>query len=95
MSQPSSIIFFAAKSAIMTGMLLVALYGIAFSWLVYAAPMPYRELDRNHDGEVSFDEASYAASFGKRTIQVNGQHCIEYFAYKDGLSLKMVCGSRL
>jgi len=95
MSRPSSAILLAVKSAIIAGAVFVAVYWVAFAWLVYMAPMSYRELDRNHDGQVSFGEASYAASFGERAIQLNGQQCTEYFAYKDGLPLKIVCGSRV
>jgi hypothetical protein len=95
MSRPLRVILLAGKSAIIAGTVLVAVYWVAFAWLVYTAPMSYRELDLNHDGQVSFGEVSYAASFGERAIQVNGQQCTEYFAYKDGLPLKVVCGSRV
>jgi hypothetical protein len=40
---------------------------------------------------VSFSEADYASSFGKRIIVDHGRHCTEYFAYKDGVPLKLVC----
>jgi len=95
MGRPSSVILFAGKSAIIAGTVLVAIYWVAFAWMVYRAPMSYRELDLNHDGQVRFGEVSYAASFGERAIQVNGRHCTEYFAHKDGLPLKIVCGSRV
>lgn len=72
----------------------IAGYWSAFGWLVYSTPLTFRELDRNYDGEVTFGEASYAASFGERAIQVDGQQCTEYFAYKDGLPLKVVCPAR-
>lgn len=78
------IIMYVGKSAIIAGSVLASGYGTAFAWLVYSAPMSYRELDLNRDGHVSFDEASYAASFGERVVQVNGRQCTEYFAYKDG-----------
>jgi hypothetical protein len=94
MGRPSSVIVSAGKAAFIAGTVLVVCYWVAFGWMVYMAPMPYRELDLNHDGQVSFGEVNYAASFGERAIQVNGQQCTEYFAYKDGLPLKVVCGSR-
>lgn len=93
MASSSSVILFAGKAVLFTGAVLVALYWVAFGWLAYMAPMSYRELDLNHDGQVSFGEVSYAASFGEREVQVDGRKCIEYFAYKDGLPLKVVCGS--
>lgn len=81
------------RFAIVAGLVLTAVYWAAFGLLVYTAPMSFKELDLNHDGQVSFGEADYAASFGEREIQVNGQQCTEYFAYKDGLPLKVVCRS--
>lgn len=93
MGRPSSFFVSARKAVLIAGAGLAAFYWVAFGWLVYLAPMSYRELDLNHDGQVSFGEVTYAASFGERTIQVNGRQCTEYFAYKDGLPLKVVCGS--
>lgn len=94
MGRPSNVILSAGKAAFISGAVIVVFYWVAFGWLVYMAPMSYRELDLNHDGQVSFDEVSYAASFGERALQVNGQQCTEYFANKDGLPLKVVCDSR-
>lgn len=94
MGRPSSFILSAGKVAFIAWAVLIICYWVAFAWLVYTAPISYRELGLNHDGHVSFGEVSYAASFGERAIKVNGQLCTEYFAYKDGLPLKVVCGSR-
>lgn len=79
------------KFALVTAVLGISAYWAAFGWLVYSAPLTLDELDLNRNGEVTFSEASYAASFGKRAIQVEGKQCTEYFAYKDGLPLKVVC----
>jgi hypothetical protein len=35
-----------------------------------------------------------ASDIGKREIRQNGKKYIEYYAYKDGLPVKMVCPSR-
>jgi hypothetical protein len=56
--------------------------------------VPYAELDLNHDGSVNFSEAEYAASYGEQTIAVGNLRCTEYFAYKDGLPLKVICPGR-
>ena len=69
-------------------------YWLLFGWLVFSGPLPYAELDLNHDGSVSFSEAEYAASYGERTIAVGNLQCTEYFAYKDGLPLKVICPVR-
>jgi hypothetical protein len=68
-----------------------AAYWILFGWFVHISPLTYAELDLNGDGRVSFSEADYAASFGERVVEVKEQKCTEYFAYKDGLALKVVC----
>ena len=60
-------------------------------WMVYISPLKYAEMDFDHNGTVDFFEADYASSFGERKTLKNGHACIEYFAYKDGLTLKEVC----
>ncbi len=82
------------KRVLAAAVLGTAAYWLAFGCFVYLAPLTWAELDLNKDGEVSFGEANYAASFGKRTTQVDGRQCTEYFAYKDGLPLKVVCPTR-
>ena len=54
-------------------------------------PVTFGEADLNHDGAVSFTEADYIASSGQRTYSQGGRICTEFFAYKDGLSLKTIC----
>ena len=66
-------------------------YWMLFGWMVCMSPLSYAEMDINHDGKVGFFEADYASSYGERTVEKGGLKCIEYFAYKDGLSLKVVC----
>lgn len=73
----------------------MAAYCVTFAWMVYVAPLSFRELDLNHDGNVSFSEVDYASSFGERPVQVNGRQCTEYFAFKDGLPLKVRCANGL
>jgi hypothetical protein len=66
-------------------------YWAMFGWMVYRSPVPYEAIDLDHNGSVSFTEADYVSSFGMRTIYQQGEECVEYFAQKDGLSLKLVC----
>ena len=54
-------------------------------------PVTFGEADLNHDGAVSFTEAEYIASSGRRTYSQRGKTCTEFFAYKDGLPLKTLC----
>lgn len=73
------------------GVLIVAGYWVIFGCMIFSSPLHYSEMDFNHDGVVSFSEADYASSFGEKEFTVNRRKCVEYFAYKDGLSLKTVC----
>jgi hypothetical protein len=54
----------------------------------------FRDMDLNNDGFVSPAEADYVSSSGAREVVLNGKHCIEYYAYKDGLTVKVLCGDR-
>jgi len=66
-------------------------YWAVFAWMVYRSPLTYEAIDFDHDGSVSFNEADYASSFGMRTIYRDGAECVEYFAEKDGVALKLDC----
>lgn len=68
-----------------------AAYWAYFGWMVYISPLTYAEMDLNYDGKVEFFEADYPSSYGEREVLKNDRKCLEYFAYKDGLSLKVVC----
>lgn len=70
---------------------IVAAYWAFFGWMVYISPLTYAEMDINHGGKVEFFEADYASSYGERDVLRNDRQCLEYFAYKDGLPLKVVC----
>jgi hypothetical protein len=81
----------AGKAIAFTATGLVGSYWVFFGWMVYASPLSYAEMDINYDGKVEFFEADYASSYGERSVKKAGLKCIEYFAYKDGLPLKVVC----
>jgi len=52
----------------------------------------FTEMDLDKSGLISFSEADYVSSSGERIIKINGKTCTEYFAYKDGLTIKTKCG---
>ena len=62
-----------------------------FLYFVSKSPLTYEELDLNENGNVSFFEVEYASSYGRRKIHKDGKECIEYYAQKDGLTLKVEC----
>ncbi len=51
----------------------------------------WREMDWNSDGSTSIVELLAASDTGKRSVDLLGQKCTEYFAFKDGLTVKTVC----
>ena len=81
----------AGKALALTSAGIFCCYWALFGWMVFVSPLLYAEMDINHDGKVEFFEADYASSYGERAVDKAGLKCIEYFAYKDGLPLKVVC----
>lgn len=59
--------------------------------LIANLPFTYSEMDLNSDGVVGLSEVMYFADYGTRYVMEGGQQCIEYYALKDGLRLKVVC----
>ncbi|MFI4979909.1 MAG: hypothetical protein ACHQIO_06135 [Nevskiales bacterium] len=50
------------------------------------------EMDWNQDGTTTLEEFLASGGIGKRKVIQGGQQpCAEYFAYKDGKSIKSVC----
>jgi hypothetical protein len=91
MGRRNSVVTRAGKAIVLPVVSLVGCYCALFGWMVYSSPLSYAEMDINHDGKVEFFDVDYASSFGERSVESAGLKCIEYFAYKDGLPLKVVC----
>ena len=51
----------------------------------------WQEMDWNQDGNTTIGEFFAASDIGKREVTQDGRKCMEYYAYKDGLSVKVVC----
>jgi hypothetical protein len=73
----------------------IALYLGFYAFNLFDSRFSLEEMDLNKNGIVSPTEADYVSSSGKREIVVNGKKCIEYFAYKDGFSVKVVCNEKV
>ena len=69
----------------------VALRFGPFLWARSRVPLTFDEADLNKDGTVSLSEAEYIANSGTREVVQDGRNCTEFFAYKDGLPLKIIC----
>ena len=78
--------------------IIVLLIAVVFAWLYVcpyiqwmASPFSWNEADLNKDGFVSPTEADYFGNYGKRPFAESGKSCTEYFALKDGRTLKKDC----
>ena len=49
------------------------------------------EMDWNQKGYTSIFDLFSASDIGKRDLLINGKVCVEYYAYKDGLPVKISC----
>ncbi len=54
----------------------------------------WAEMDWDDKGHTSIADFLRAADVGKRPVDVNGQSCVEYFIYRDGITVKIVCPQR-
>ena len=50
-----------------------------------------QEMDWSQRGNTSIEDFFAASDIGKREVIQRGGKCIEYYAYKDGLTTKTVC----
>ena len=53
----------------------------------------WKDMDWNQNGETSLTEFFQASDVGVRETQKEGKACMEYYDYKDGLQIKIVCSS--
>ena len=51
----------------------------------------WQEMDWHQRGSTSIGDFFAASEIGKREITQDGKLCMEYFLYKDGLPVKVVC----
>ncbi len=72
------------------GLVLVML-GAGAAILVLRTGYSIQEMDWNSDGETTVSEMLRAIDIGRRTIKKNGLVCQEYFNFKDGLPVRVVC----
>jgi hypothetical protein len=70
---------------------LAALYGMARSIAILHTGFTWSEMDWNQDGHTSSSEFFESSDIGKRVITQHARECTEYFAFKDGRQVKIVC----
>ncbi len=49
------------------------------------------EMDWDNNGTTSVNELIQSSDIGVRDVNKNGEICKEFYAYKDGLPIKVVC----
>ncbi|MGJ0397035.1 MAG: hypothetical protein ACR65U_12495 [Methylocystis sp.] len=54
----------------------------------------WAEMDWDDKGYTSMADFLRAADVGQRPVDVNGQSCNEYFLYREGMTVKIVCPRR-
>jgi hypothetical protein len=51
----------------------------------------WEEMDWDGKGHTTLLDFLKAAEIGKRPVLVNDRGCVEYFLYRDGITVKTVC----
>ena len=77
---------------VLAGFVLIIIAYIGFhAWASWQQGYTWQEMDWHQRGSTSVIDFFVASDIGKRNIVHDGIQCIEYYAYKDGLPIKMVC----
>ncbi|MGD9543718.1 MAG: hypothetical protein AB7U86_06005 [Methylocystis sp.] len=51
----------------------------------------WAEMDWDDKGYTSLKDFLRAADVGRRPVNVNEQSCVEYYLYREGMTVKIVC----
>ena len=73
------------------GCILIAIYFLLRIMGSMRQGYSWHEIDWDQNGTTSISEFFAGSDIGKREIIKGEKKCIEYFAYKDGLSVKTEC----
>lgn len=80
-----------AKVFFITVMLMFTLYLMARCAASMRQRYSWSEMDWSQKGSTSLSDFFMASDIGRRTITKEGGSCIEYYSYKDGLPVKVIC----
>ncbi|MCV4340733.1 hypothetical protein [Pseudomonas capsici] len=70
---------------------LVVLYVVFRGISSWTQGYSWEEMDWSQKGQTTITDFFAASDVGKREITRAGRQCIEYFSYKDGMTVKTVC----
>ena len=79
---------------------LVGIFILLMLWLgamglsSFSKGYSWEEMDWDQNGSTDLWEFISSGDIGKREIEKNGNICQEYFAFKDGMPVKIVCPSK-
>ena len=72
-------------------LLLIVLYGLSRFVASWQKSYSWKEMDWNQDGTTTLSEVLEASDVGRRAVNRGGKHCVEYYSFKDGLTVRMEC----
>lgn len=72
-------------------LLICAVYFAVRIFVGYRSGYQHEDMDWNQDGRTSITEIIESSDIGLRSKIIDDVECAEYFAYKDGLPIKVVC----
>jgi hypothetical protein len=87
-------IFSFAAALAVTIVLLITLY---FGFRLSAAlgqGYTWKEMDWSQKGSTSLADVLKASEIGRRKVTKEAKMCLEYYSYKDGLSVKIDCSGK-
>ena len=68
-----------------------AIVGSGLATLVWRSGYSIAEMDWDGDGATSVSEMLKSVDIGSRLVVKGGVECIEYFQFKDGVALRVLC----
>ena len=71
--------------------LVVVLYILVRGAVSFKKGYSWTEMDWNQDGSTTIAEFLESSDIGTRPINKDAKKCVEYFSFKDGLTVKIVC----
>jgi hypothetical protein len=79
------------KNIFLTLLLCITIYYFIQLITIYKKGYSLQEMDWSDKGYTTFNDMLKSIDIGKREVKINNKKCIDYYEYKDGLSIKTVC----
>ena len=69
----------------------IVLYIVVRGVVSFRKGYSWVEMDWDQNGSTTISEFLESSDIGTRPIQKDEKECVEYFSFKDGLTVKVVC----